>query len=113
MSINKKSNRKGVVYSTNPNYEYENENTEKENVPKHKQQLYVHIDKKRSGKTAIAIKGFKCEINKIKDLGRILKNKCGVGGTVKNNEIIIQGNIRNKIILLLESEGYKCKKSGG
>ena len=112
MGKNKKK-IKGVMYSTNPNFEYEYENEIEETLEPDKQKLKVYIDKNRSGKIAVIIKGFIGTDNDLKNLSTILKRKCGVGGSVKNKEIIIQGNIRNKVVEILEKIGYKYQLVGG
>ena len=110
----KEKNRKGVLYSTDPDFEYEYENDESKTLDNHKQNLEVWIDKKhRAGKTCVLIKGFIGKEDDLKSLAKILKSKCGVGGSVKNGEILIQGNVRDKIIDILEKEGYNTKKVGG
>lgn len=112
MKENKK-NRKGILYSTNPDFEYEYEKIDQETLSPDKQNLQVCIDKHRSGKIAVIIKGFVGATNDLKLLGKLLKQKCGVGGSVKNKEVIIQGNIREKVMVILEKEGYKYKRVGG
>jgi len=114
MSKNKKE-RQNVVYSTNPNFLYEFEEDEVQNtLPNNKQKLYVSIDKKsRAGKEVTLVEGFVGSEDDLKELGKTLKSKCGVGGSVKDREILIQGNFRDKIIQLLEKEGYKVVKKGG
>ena len=109
----KGKNRKGVMYSTNPDFKYEYENDELETLSNNKQNLEVCIDKHRSGKVAIIIKEFVGTIEDLKSLGKLLKSKCGVGGSVKNGEIIIQGNIRDKVMEILGKEGYNYKRVGG
>lgn len=111
----KKSKRINVVYSTNPNFEYENDNDfQAETLPNHEQTLYVSIDrKKRAGKEVTLIEGFVGNEEDLKELAKFLKNKCGVGGSAKDGEILIQGNLKDKIADLLEKEGYKVKKKGG
>ncbi|OUV76130.1 MAG: translation initiation factor [Flavobacteriales bacterium TMED123] len=112
MKKNKK-NRKGILYSTNPDFEYEYEKSTQQTLPPLEQDLKVSIDKHRAGKTAVIIKGFKGENDDLKILGKLLKQKCGVGGSVKNGEIIIQGNVREKVMEILEKEGYGYKRVGG
>ena len=108
----KKKNKIGVMYSTNPEYNYEFE-PEKETLTPENQRLEVWIDKKnRGGKVATIIKGFVGSEADLKNLGKLLKSKCSVGGSAKDGEIIIQGNMREKIIKILEKEGYKYKRIG-
>lgn len=112
MKKNKK-NRKGILYSTNPDFEYEYEESAQQTLPPAEQNLKVCIDKHRRGKIAVIIKGFIGNNDDLKILGKLLKQKCGVGGSVKNGEIIIQGNVREKVMEILEKEGYKYKRVGG
>ncbi len=112
MGKNKK-NRKGIMYSTNPDFEYDYENQEEETLAPNHQNLKVCIDKHRAGKVAVIIKDFIGTNNDLKTLGKMLKIKCGVGGSVKNGEIIIQGNVREKVMEILEKEGYIYKRMGG
>jgi translation initiation factor 1 len=112
MGKNKK-HRKGVTYSTNPDFEYEYEEDEIETLPNNQQNLKVCIDKHRAGKIAVIIKDFVGTNDDLKSLGKMLKAKSGVGGSVKNGEIIIQGNVRDKIMELLGKEGYNYKRVGG
>ena len=109
----KKNNLKGVMYSTNPEFEYEYENNQLETLPAKEQNLKIYIDKHRAGKIAVIIKGFIGTTEDLKALSKILKKKCGVGGSVKNGEIIIQGNTREKVMEILEKEGYNYKRIGG
>ncbi|MCF6182993.1 translation initiation factor [Lutibacter sp.] len=103
----------GFVFSTNDNFEYEN-NEEIETLSPKNQQLEAHFSNKgRAGKTVTVIKGFIGSEQDLKVLGKLLKTKCGVGGSVKDNEIIIQGNYRNKIIEILTKKGYNVKRIGG
>ena len=109
----KGKNKKGVMYSTNPDFEYEYENEEIETLPNKEQHLKVCIDKHRAGKIAVIIKDFVGTMDDLKDLGKRLKSKCGVGGSAKNGEIIIQGNVRDKVMELLQKEGFNYKRVGG
>jgi translation initiation factor 1 len=104
--------RLNVVYSTNPDYQYENEEIEEaETLPKNQQKLRVSMEKKgRGGKTVTLIKGFVGTEEDLKELGKLLKTKCGVGGSVKDEEIIIQGDFKQRIIDLLKTEGYTQTK---
>ena len=108
-----KKNRKGVMYSTNPDFDYEYEHEEQETLVNDKQQLKVCIDKHRAGKVAVVIKDFIGTVEDLKTLGKTLKSKCGVGGSTKNGEIIIQGNVRDKVMEILKKEGYNYKRVGG
>ena len=115
MGKNKKK-RSGVVFSTNPDYNYEHSNDNEEETSGHQEQkLRVLIDKKkRRGKEVTLVTGFIGKEDDLKDLGKMLKSKCGVGGSVKDGEIIIQGNQRDKVVKLLIEAGYsQTKKSGG
>ena len=109
----KNNNNNGLVYSTNPNLNTNN-NEEEEITLKHGQQpLKVYLDRLGGGKLLSRVNGFTGKTGDIELLGKLLKQKCGVGGTVKDREILIQGDHREKIILLLLKEGYKAKKAGG
>lgn len=110
-----KKNRKGIVYSTNPDYEYDYyDEEEQETLPPQQQKLKVMIDRKRrKGKEVTLVTGFVGTVDDLKDLGKFLKTKCGVGGSVKDGEIIIQGNHKEKVLQLLLDKGYKAKPSGG
>tara|TARA_B100000768_G_C11223943_1_gene351891 strand:+ start:753 stop:1097 length:345 start_codon:yes stop_codon:yes gene_type:complete len=107
--------RLGTVYSTSDKYNYEyDDNEEQETLPENQQKLYVSIDKKnRKGKAVTLIEGFVGSTEDLKSLGKLLKSKCGVGGAVKNGEVLIQGDFRDKIIELLKSDGYIVKRKGG
>ena len=107
--------RLGMVFSTNPDFQYEkDEGQQAESLPKNKQTLYVELDKKgRKGKAATLITGFVGSDDELKELARNLKTKCGVGGSTRDGEILIQGDFRDKIIQMLQAEGYKTKRVGG
>lgn len=111
----KNKNIQGVVYSTNPDFAYQFEqNEEQETLANEKQDLRVMLDKKqRAGKAVTLITGFIGEDKDLQTLGKTLKTKCGVGGTVKDGEILIQGDFREKILQLLLQMGFKAKKAGG
>lgn len=111
----KDKNRVNVVYSTNPDFNYEsNEEQEEETLAPNQQKLYVSLDKKqRKGKAVTLVEGFVGTEDDLKELGKTLKSKCGVGGSVKDGEILIQGDVRDKVVALLESDGYKVKRKGG
>jgi translation initiation factor 1 len=111
----KKKEKINIVYSTNPDYQFEFEEEEEViTLPNEQQLLYVSIDRKqRAGKEVTLIEGFIGNDNDLKELAKKLKNKCGVGGSAKDNEILIQGNFKDKIFEILSIEGYKVKKKGG
>ncbi len=106
--------RLGMVYSTNPDFEYTTEQeSETATLPPQQQNLRVWLDRKqRGGKTVTLVKGFVGTEADLSDLGRMLKSKCGVGGSAKDGEIIIQGDHRDRVVELLTQAGYKCKKAG-
>lgn len=108
---NERKNLINVVYSTNPDYNYEYSEEEIiETVPPEKQNLRVLLDsKQRKGKIVTLIQGFVgCE-DDLKELAKLLKNKCGVGGSVKDGEIIIQGEVKDKVITILRDNHYRTK----
>jgi len=111
----KNKQRDGIVYSTNNEYTYnEEENEEVETLDPSEQNLKVLIDRKgRAGKTATVITGFVGQEEDLQALGKMIKSKCATGGSVKEGEIIIQGDFRERIMVMLEKAGYRAKKSGG
>ena len=112
MKNNDWKDRLNVVYSTNPDYQYESiDEEEAETLPKNQQKLRVSMEKKgRGGKTVTLIRGFIGTEDDLKELGKLLKTKCGVGGSAKDDEIIIQGDFKQRIIDLLKAEGYTQTK---
>jgi translation initiation factor 1 len=111
----KKSNPIGIVYSTNADFKYQfNDETPQETPPNNKQDLRIMLDKKqRGGKKVTLITGFIGAEADLNELGKLLKTKCGVGGSTKDGEILIQGDFREKIMEVLTKMDYKVKKSGG
>lgn len=115
MKTNDWKERLNVVYSTNPDFKYESEDEEQQVTPKPSQQnLRVQLDRKnRGGKVVTLITGFVGTDDDLKELGKLLKTKCGVGGAAKESEIIIQGDFKLKILELLKKEGYTQTKPIG
>jgi translation initiation factor 1 len=112
---NKNKNLSGLVYSTNKDLPLEPEKTQNDiTLPPRQQQLKVLLDKKqRAGKKVTLVSGFTGTTDDLEILGKLLKTKCGVGGTVKEGEILIQGDFREKILKILTELGYKAKQAGG
>jgi translation initiation factor 1 len=109
----KSKDKLGIVYSTNPNFSFEKEDEQINTLPPQQQNLIVLLDKKqRAGKSVTLVKGFIGNENDLLALGKLIKTKCGVGGSVKEGEILIQGDFRQKIKLMLEELNYKVKISG-
>ena len=108
MKNNDWKSRLNVVYSTNPSFQYEQEaEEESETLAKEKQQLRIQLDKRnRGGKQVTLITGFTGKSEDLETLGKTLKTKCGVGGAVKDKEIMIQGDFRQKTLDILHKEGY-------
>lgn len=106
--------RDGVVYSTDSSFQYEYQQQEDAaTLPAKQQNLKVALDKSmRAGKQVTLVTGFVGTANDLESLGKLLKSRCGVGGSVKDGEVIIQGDHRDKIVQILSKEGYKAKRVG-
>ena len=112
MKDNDWKSRLGVVYSTNPDFQYETAGTEEaQTLPPEKHRLIVAIDRRnRGGKQVTLVTGFAGTQDDLKELGKTLKTRCGVGGTAKDGEITIQGDFRDKVVALLREMGYNAKR---
>ncbi len=103
-----------IVFSTNPDFKPEPDKDPVEDLPPAQQKLRIHLERLKGNKEATVVKGFFGTAETLEALGKLLKTKCGVGGSVKGDEILIQGNQRDKIWTLLLAEGYsQTKKAGG
>lgn len=111
----KSKKRIDVVYSTNPNFSFDDDNDDdNETLSNNQQKLKVLIDRKqRKGKEVTLVTGFVGSDEDLKILGKLLKSKCGGGGAVKDGEIMVQGNHFQKVFDLLIAENYNVKKVGG
>lgn len=111
---NKNKNRGGLVYSTNPDLQLNRQEEQTSTPAPSQQQLRVMLDKKqRAGKKVTLVTGFTGRDEDLEALGKLLKSKCGTGGSVKEGEIIIQGDFRERVLKELIALGYKAKQSGG
>lgn len=113
MGKNKKSTG-GIVYSTNPDFHLQDESvSNEESLSPSAQDLRIWLERKGGGKMVSVIKGFKGTGDALDELAKILKSRCGVGGSAKDNEILIQGDHRDKIERILKELGYRARKAGG
>ena len=112
MAENDWKKRLGVVFSTNPDFAYqEEEDQEPETLEPSKQNLIVSIDRKgRGGKQVTLVTGFVGKADDLAEVGRALKVNCGVGGSAKDGEITIQGDFRDRVVTLLKEMGYRAKR---
>jgi translation initiation factor 1 len=115
MAKKSKIKQTGVVYSTNPDFNYgNNQQPAAETLPPGEQNLKIWLDKKqRKGKIATLITGFEGKDEDLALLGKMLKTRLGTGGSARDGEILIQGDFREKVMEILSSEGYRVKKAGG
>jgi translation initiation factor 1 len=114
MKKNDWKNREGVVYSTRSDFNFEYKGgDEQTTLPPQQQLLYLSLDRGRAGKVVTVITGFVGKTEDLEALTKTLKSKCGVGGSAKDGEMLIQGDVREKVIAILEKEEYKYKRKGG
>ena len=115
MKKNDWKKRDGVVYSTDDSFEFNVKSTsEQTTLPPQQQNLNVFLDKSgRAGKQVTLVSGFIGTASDLETLTKILKTKCGTGGSAKDGEILIQGDVRDKVIQILQQAGYKSKRAGG
>jgi translation initiation factor 1 len=104
--------KEDIVYSTHPDFDSKPTKIETPDINQN-QDLRVHLDRRGGGKIVTIVRGYEGNKQDLNALGKLLRKKCGVGGTVKNNEILIQGNVREKVLKFLNDKGYTVKLSGG
>jgi translation initiation factor 1 len=110
----KKNKEDGLIYSTNRDLSFDQNNNEEAATPAPAEQnLRIHLDRLGGGKLVSRVTGFTVKDEDLEKLGKELKQKCGVGGSIKNGDILIQGDHRDKILQILEKAGYRAKRSGG
>jgi translation initiation factor 1 len=112
--MKKDRKRTNVVYSTNPDFKFEQEDQGEQPTPAASQQdLRIYLDRLGGGKMVSRVSGFVGAAEDLEKLGKEMKQKCGVGGNVKDGEILIQGDKRNRLLQLLVEKGFRVKKAGG
>ena len=112
--MTKKNNNGGFIYSTNPNFKIGlQQEGAAGSIPPNQQDLRIHLDRLGGSKVVTRIVGYIGSEEELEKIGRMLKQKCGVGGTVKDKVILIQGDHREKILVILTKDGFKAKKAGG
>ncbi|HIM27298.1 MAG TPA: translation initiation factor [Candidatus Marinimicrobia bacterium] len=109
----KQDKNTAIVFSTDPEFSESTGTEGQEEILNREQDLHIHLDRKGGGKVVTVIKGYRGIPRGLKELGKYLQSSCSTGGTVTNNEILIQGNFREKARDLLQVKGYRAKLSGG